>query len=147
MSSDNSFRLSGQNMFACFGFLIMAGIGMFLSYETKLLPPLNVLLTAKRATATLNNHYSERQSTRRGISMTSYTVTYKFAVEGKDYQGVCTMGDTPEKEMDVWYLPSNPGINGMEIRGHAWIDIAIFAVMAIAFFASAGALAFHFKNS
>jgi hypothetical protein len=145
--SDERFRLSAQNTVACFGFVIMSAIGMHFAWDSKCAQPLNILFNAQKARATLNDEYMERQRSQRGIRTTSYQVSYKFtAGDGKEYRGSSVTGDEPDPVMDVWYMPKNPGHNGMELKGHAYIDFGIFAIMAIAFIGSAGALALHFKN-
>jgi hypothetical protein len=139
-------RLSQQNFIGTIGFAILAMIGMALAYQSNLVRPLDLLAHVDSTTATLYNEYTERTSTRRGISTTSYEISYTFEVNGKKYSGRCPIDDTPREQMTVYYDRRDPTTNGMQLCGHAYIDLGFFGVMVVVLLACIGAIILHIRS-
>jgi hypothetical protein len=142
----NSMRLSSQNLVACVGFALMAAAGTFFAFPSKCLKPLTILTSSVTTEATLDDRYQERTSTRKGITTTAYNVNYTFTVDGKTYRGSSAIDNEPTKTMTVTYVSGQPSINGLDLKTHAWIDLAIFLVPLGVLLASVLALVVHFRS-
>lgn len=137
-------RLSPQNVGVCVIFAVLSLVGVCGLFSSHLLKPLRIFNTAVTTEATLDDSYTERTSRRSGDK--SYSVAYTFTVNGTEYRGSSGIGVEPTKTMPVFYVPSDPTINDLDLKGHATIDITIYGVMAATFLGTLAALAWHFGS-
>jgi hypothetical protein len=136
-----------ENIVALLGIMAFAIWGVVAMYSSKCVYPLKILTGAQSTTAHLRNDYTEHRTSKGGIQITGFNVTYEFTVNGKKYNASSATGEQPREEMIVWYLPEEPMINGLELKGHAWIDLGIFAVVFFALPACAFALFRQFRRA
>lgn len=140
-------RLSSQNLVATVGFALMAAAACLFISSSHFIKPLNVLFFSVTTEATLDDQYQERTSRRKGITTTGYNVSYSFVANGKTYRGASAIDNPPSKIMTVAYLPDQPGINGLDLRTFAWINLVIFLVPLGVLLASILALVAHIRGA
>lgn len=139
-------KLSSNIVIAIYGFLILASIGIFFSFSPKFIRPLLLMINTGKVEAVLENEYTEYQSSRRGITMTSFNIKYKFEIDGKQYSGRDVTGIQPDKIMIVEYDRRNPHINGTELSSRAYIDMGLFFILLTVFAVCVIVLFAHYQG-
>jgi len=135
-----------NNTIAIWGFLILSGLGIFFGFRTKLLDPIdrlsNLVTTEATATKVKERVYAKSRE------FAGSDVTYAFKVDGKSYIGNSPVDDRVSvgQKVNVQYHAKNPGLSGMELRGHALFDLFIFAVPLVVFLVCALVLILRLKQ-
>jgi len=137
---------STQNLYLTIILAILVVVAMAMAFKGFLVRPASLLCNIETTTARLDNEYTERTRTQRGITTTSYQISYTFEVDGKRYNGQCPIGDAPRQEMTVQYDRRNPGVNGMELSGHAYIDLGIFGFLVVVFLGCVVVIIRHYRS-
>ncbi len=117
-----------NNTIAIWGFLILSIIGVYFSYQSKLLDPMDNLLHMASAEAVAFDAQEKVYAKTREFAGTYFHYTFK--VDGKEYSGGSAVDEriVDGQKITVQYNSKNPGINGAELQGHALIDLFIFMV-------------------
>lgn len=140
-------RLSSNNLVAVYGFLLMSLIATCFTFTSKFVAPLSLLANIETTDAALGDEYTEKRSTRKGISTTSYEIQYEFMVDGEKISGKDVTGMTPQPTMTVQYDKRNPSINGTELSSHAYFDISIFVIPFFVLVLCTVVLVIHYRSN
>lgn len=122
------FPLAAQQLIAVLGFAAMSLLAVILSFQWKFLEPIAALTTAVEVTAKVQKvdayGYAGSQTP------VSFNVQYAFQHEGKNYGGITATSSKPGETIQIWYVPGNPRKSDSDLKGHAIIDLVIFAIPA-----------------
>lgn len=119
------------NRIALLGFLVLSGLGIWFSFQSKLVQPITLLSHMRQAEARITR--IDERVYLRSHENAGYQVEYEITVDGATFAGSSPVDRHPAGPFLVWYMPENPSCNGAEMRGHAIIDLVIFAIPTTVF--------------
>ncbi|MBA3707235.1 MAG: hypothetical protein H0W83_00270 [Planctomycetes bacterium] len=127
-------RAARSNRIACIGFVVLAGIGIYL-FAPKWWQVVDFQRHNKTAPCTVFEEYTKNVHTRKGVTFIGYSIRYEFVVDGKPFSGSDTIEDPPSPTMTVHYHELAPGINRIELQ-NIYVDHGIFFALCLVLLAS-----------